>query len=210
MKGFIKKSFAALYMVGSIALMSGCQTTFQDAYYNLVDPCWPQRYGAVAARNVNEAFSAQINNGHVLDQTIWNYHFEKGEANLTPGGIQHLKYLARRRPQPDCKIYLQTAHDIEYNNKEPEKFIADRAELDNLRTQAILAFLQAETANRPLPFDVTVHDPSEVGMSAVPAQTIINDNYSNYQGVLSLGGLGGGIGVGGAGGGGAGGGGANR
>ena len=42
----------------------------------------------------------QMINGHVLDQGVYDEHFEAGTDKLTPGGQEHLKYLARRRPQP--------------------------------------------------------------------------------------------------------------
>src|SRR5438132_1499098 len=33
-----------------------------------------------------------------LNQTIWNHHFEWGTDQLTPGGLDHLAHLTRRRP----------------------------------------------------------------------------------------------------------------
>src|SRR5436309_14893308 len=40
------------------------------------DRCWPQRYNNLAHRAVNRAFTPQVQNGHVLDQTMWNHMFE--------------------------------------------------------------------------------------------------------------------------------------
>src|SRR5947209_8291178 len=81
---------------------------------NLYDRCYPERYNNLAQREVNLAFTPQVQNGHVLDQTVWNWHFEKGTDRLTPGGMAVLQYLSRRRPQPDPTIYLATALDLAY------------------------------------------------------------------------------------------------
>src|SRR5437879_2977951 len=70
MKGIIKRAAAAACLGGGLSLTWGCA-----GYRDLVDPCWPTRYDAMAAASVNDAFAAQVNNGHVLDQTVWNYHF---------------------------------------------------------------------------------------------------------------------------------------
>ena len=55
---------------------------------------------------------AQVHNGHVLDQTVWNSHFEPGTDHLTAGGLAHLDYLARRRPAPDTTVFLEVAKDV--------------------------------------------------------------------------------------------------
>src|SRR5438876_1161430 len=100
MKGLIKKGVTAACLTGGLAVAGGC-----DTYRNLVDPCYPERYEYAARQEVQAAFAPQVYNGHVLDQTVWNYHFEPGEAKLTKGGQEHLVYLARRRPCPDGTIY---------------------------------------------------------------------------------------------------------
>ena len=81
----------------------------------LYDRCYPQRYNNLAQREVNLGMTGQVQNGHVLDQTVWNYHFEAGTDRLTEGGQIHLAYLARRRPVPDPCLFLQTAHDVVYD-----------------------------------------------------------------------------------------------
>src|SRR4051794_20149177 len=110
MKGIINR--AALVLCGALALggLVGC-------YHmgDLYDPCWPQRYNYMASKELKAAVAPQVNNGKVLDQTIWNYHFEVGTDRLTAGGLEHLAYLARRRPCPDTNLFLQTAQDIAYD-----------------------------------------------------------------------------------------------
>lgn len=181
MNGFIMRSLPVVCLAGSLLTTLGCQ----HLCHCLVDPCWPERYNAMARSSVNHAFAGQVNNGHVLDQTVWNYHFEPGTHKLNPYGMQHLAYLARRRPHPDPKIYLQTAQDVPYDPAAPEKFVDRRNELDQLRSQAVLKYLQAQTANRPVHFDITVHDPSEVGMGSVPAQTTLTTRDAGFKGLIT-------------------------
>src|SRR5438552_461220 len=109
MNGFLKKS-ATAWLTGAGLAGVGCYS-----YRDLVDPCYPDRYNYAAKQEVKEAFAPQMQNGHILDQTVWNYHFEAGTAKLTPGGMDYLAYLARRRPAPDPVIYLQVAQDVVYD-----------------------------------------------------------------------------------------------
>jgi uncharacterized membrane protein YgcG len=210
MKGFMAKSVTAVCLAGGLAGAGGC-----ELYRNLVDPCYPERYEFVTRQEVGTALAPQVFNGHVLDQTVWNNHFEPGTDKLTRGGMEHLAYLARRRPAPDGRVYLQTAQDLVYDPAAPEKFAQLRGDLDSRRIQVVQNYLTAQTAGRHLAFDVIVHDPSEVGMSAVAAGVSIQKMQIGFQGNLpttaGAGGAnvagGGGAGGGGGGGGGTGGGG---
>jgi hypothetical protein len=200
MKGFIAKTVTLVGLGGVVAAGGGC-----NAYRELVDPCYPERYEYMSRREANDSFTPQINNGHVLDQTVWNYHFEKkfeenpktkvvtgiGTADLTPGGMEHLAYLARRRPQPDPIIYLQTAQDIPYDPDHPEQFVERRRELDEARIAAIQKYLKAQTAGRDVAFQIAIHDPAEPGISAVPAGRSVADMYAGSRGNLTSGGSGG-------------------
>src|SRR4051794_26945842 len=141
MNGFVGKAVALLGWAGALA-GGGCCHTYSD----LVDRCYPERYEFQARAEVNGAFAPQVSNGHVLDQTIWNYHFEAGTDRLTPGALEHLAYLARRRPVADPMVYLQTAHDIAYNPDKPGDLTARRANLDAKRAVAIKSFLTEQTA----------------------------------------------------------------
>src|SRR5438132_11858905 len=115
MKGFIGKVLMALGNTGALVAMSGCHQ-----YTDLVDPCYPERYWYASRQNVHAAFAPQVRNGHVLDQTVWNYFFEEGTDRLHMKGQAELAYMARRRPCPDPCIFLQTAEDIAYNQAKPE------------------------------------------------------------------------------------------
>ncbi len=164
MKGFISKALAGLALGSGLYTLAGCYT-----YRQCVDPCWPERYNAVARHTVIDTFNAQAWNGHILDQTIWNYHFDPGTDNLTVAGIEHLKYLARRRPCPDPKLYLATAQDLPWGMP-AEKMALAHSELDQKRIGAIQKFMALYTANRgtPCEFEVAIHDPAELGIPALP------------------------------------------
>src|SRR4051794_34307779 len=111
MKGLITSAILCCAAAG----LTGCY-----GYRDLVDPCYPERYEYAARQEVKAALAPQVQNGHVLDQTVWNYHFEPGTDRLNQGGLDHLAHLARRRPAPDPVIYLQTAQpDVVYDPAAP-------------------------------------------------------------------------------------------
>ena len=181
MNGFIKR--AAVLCVAAAGGL-GCYS-----YRDLVDPCYPERYESAARHEVVGAYTPQIQNGHVLDQTVWNYDFEPGTDKLTGMGLDHLAYVARRRPQPDPLVYIQTAQDVAYDPAAPDKMADARQDLDAKRIVAVQKFLSAQTAGRQVAFQVLVHDPSEDGMSAVPAGVAIGKAYTTRpQGGLPVGG----------------------
>src|SRR6516165_2893929 len=120
MKGFIVKVVVGCCVVGSLGF----------DYRNCVDPCYPMRYNYMARKEVDAAFAPQVQNGHVLDQTVWNYFFEPGTDRLTPLGLDRPAYIARRRPCPDPNLYLQTAQDLVYDPAAPERIAEARHDLD--------------------------------------------------------------------------------
>jgi hypothetical protein len=191
MKGFIRKTV----VLASVAAGSaGCYE-----YRDLVDPCYPLRYSAMARKEVDAAMAPQVQNGHVLDQTVWNFYFEPGTDRLTPLGLDRLAYIARRRPQPDCNLYLQTAQDLTYDPAAPEKTAEARQELDEKRKAAVQRFLVQQTAGHPVAFNITVHDPAEVSQAGIPVGLTVLQMYSRSRGGLQGGAGGGGGAVGGGG-----------
>jgi hypothetical protein len=191
MKGIITRA-AALSACAAAAVGGGCY------YRDVVDPCWPERYTYVAQQETNAAFAPQVQNGHVLDQTVWNYHFEQGSDKLTAGGLEHVAYLARRRPCPDSVVYVQTAQDVLYDAANSKKLVELRQELDAKRVAAVQDFLTAQTVGRPVAFQVLVHDPAETGISAVVGNAAANQLAGRVRGGLATGGGSGGSGTGGA------------
>jgi hypothetical protein len=185
MKGFTK---TALAMAGAIGLV-GCAGG--EHYRNLVDPCSMERYSAEARQEYITAFTPQVQNGRILDQTIWNYNFEPGTDKLNPSGLDKLDQIVRRRPEPDNRIFVQTARDISYNPAQ-DGYADARRELDAKRGAAIEKYLAAQTAGRPMEFALLVHDPADPGMAAVSASRAVGSQRVNYTGVMA-GGAGGGV-----------------
>jgi len=167
MKGFIRTAAASLCLSAGALTIAGC-----TQYRAHVDPCWPERYNAETRKYIRDTFDAQSANGHALDQTIWNYYFETDEKGnptdkLTPGGQERLRYLMRRRPVPDGRLYLQTANDLPATvdiNQLPQQ----RQEIDTQRIAAVQRYLTAVMAGRstPVNWEVAVIDPAAVGLPA--------------------------------------------
>jgi len=179
MKGLIAKTLCG---AGLLTGAVGC-VTCSDLY----DPCYPQRYNSAARQEVVAAFAPQMHNGHILDQTVWNHDFEAGSDKLTPGGMEKLGQLARRRPIPDPTVYIQTAQDINYDPAAPDKYVKERMDLDKKRADAVDQYLRAYSAGRPgVSFVVFVHNPSEVGLAAQPVGISVNKMYSTSLGNLPL------------------------
>ncbi len=162
-------------MIAGMAASSGC-----NKQGKCVDPCYPERYIHHARNEVNAGFAPQVQNGHILDQTVWNYHFEAGKDELTTGGRDQLDGLVRRRPRPDSRVYLATARDVSYDAANPDKLVDSRRDLDDRRANAVLKYVQAQTAGRPMQFEVVVHDPMETGQHAAPANrsVLLNQNIT--------------------------------
>jgi hypothetical protein len=203
MNGFIARTMTVACLVAGAAVTGGC-----CCYRDIVDPCYPERYEYAARQEVYQSMAPQVHNGHILDQTMWNWHFEYddvrkvGTDRLNPAGMEHLTYLIRRRPCPDPVIYLATAEDITYDPAGPDRFAEARADLDNRRIQAIQKYLAAQTAGRHMNFQVLVHDPADPGIAAEPAARTVRTWYSSFSGVLRIIGAGGVAGAAGGGGGG--------
>lgn len=175
MKGLIAKLIFTATMSAGLAGTTGC--TQQG---KCVDPCYPERYIYAARGEVTAAFAPQVQNGHILDHTVWNYHFDAGKDELNNGGRDQLDGLIRRRPRPDSRIYLATARDIGFDAANPEKLVVGRRELDERRANAIMKYVAAQTAGRPMQFEVVVHDPMELGQHAatVNRAALLNQNSS--------------------------------
>jgi hypothetical protein len=195
MKGFMKATALGLSLGTGITLV-GCAE-----YRQAVDPCWPDRYNAESRMSVRETFGAQAHNGHVLDQTVWSYHFEVDPKTgaptdkLNPAGMEHLKYLARRLPVPDPNLYLQTAQDVPGGAAvPPDKWAQARSDLDNKRVASIQRYLASMMSGRshPVAFEVAIHDQAEPGIAAAPIggnqyppiKGAVPQLYENYKGKM--------------------------
>jgi uncharacterized membrane protein YgcG len=202
MKGLIKQAAAALGLGAVVAGAGGCCCY---GYRDLVDPCYPERYEYMARQEVHGAFAPQVQNGRALDQTVWDWDFEPGIDRLTPGGMEHLDYIVRRRPQPYTTVYVQTAKNVGYDPVNPDRTAEARSDLDSRRVLAVQKYLLAKCAGRGLDFQVLVHDPADQDLSAAWDAVEIAKMYARPQGGLTTTGGGGASGGGGSGGGGGGG-----
>lgn len=168
MKRMMRLAAAAVAAAGGLGGAVGCAggPSVQNRYANFADPCWPERY-AYEARNAAVApFAVHVSNGNIVDHTLANYHFEQGSDRLTPGGMQKLDYLTRRRPAPDKVVYLQTARDVAFDPAAPDQVANTRLELDARRAAAVQKYVAATTAGRAVAMDVQVIDPPEMTTSA--------------------------------------------
>jgi hypothetical protein len=147
-------------------------------YRDVVDPCYPERYNAMARREVLDAIAPQVQNGHVLDQTVWDSHFKLGTAELTFEGAEHLNYILRRRPCPDTSVFLQSAlinptdganpdKQLTFDPATPEKMIEARNKLNQQRKDVVMKYLAAASNGRGLSFNVDLIDVATPTMSAV-------------------------------------------
>jgi len=178
MKGFMKASLAVACLAGTVGCMGG------ERYRNLIDPCQMERYGAQARQEVISSFAPQVQNGRILDQTIWNWQFEAGTDKLNPSGMFKLDSLVRRRPEPDPRIFIATARDIGYDTEKPDAYGEARRDLDSKRAEAIQKYMAAQTAGRPMTFDILIHDPKDPGMPGISARAGWASQIGNYSGQL--------------------------
>ena len=151
---------------------SGC-----FGYRDVIDPYYPKRYNVDARNSVRTALAPQVSNGNVLDQTVWDFHFETGKPELNAMGKDHLKRLARRRPAAQEVIFLQVAQNPDEN--------ANNKELNKARSENIKAYMTKISQDKVHPeFQVVLHDPAEVSGSGIEAARIINGKQSGVTGVF--------------------------
>jgi hypothetical protein len=149
-------------------------------YRDVVDPYYPKRYNVDARNSVRTALAPQVSNGNVLDQTVWDFHFESGKPELNAMGKDHLKRLARRRPVAQEVIFLQVAQN-------PDE-IANNKELNKTRSENIKAYMTKISEDKVHPeFQVVLHDPAEVSGSGIEAARIIGGKQSGVTGIFTPG-----------------------
>jgi hypothetical protein len=159
--------------------------TLGDCYRTTNDPCYPERYNFAARQAVVAPFAQQAYNGHVLNQTIWNYLFEPGTDRLTPAGAEKLISIARERPGPDPRIYLQTSRDLP-PTADPAKVPDVRANLDVRRATTVQNFLAAQPAYAgPVAYEIFVHDPATPSIRAEMVMRSYNGSYQRFIGNVS-------------------------
>ena len=218
MKRMIRAAVAAALVAGGTGSI-GCANTGHQAnegaaggggvYRSFVDPCWPERYNMEARAEVLAPFAQQVNNGSVLNQTIWNWYFETGSDKLTPAGQKKLDSIAQTRPSPDTRLYLQATRDVPVTNENMDKVGAERESLTAKRAASIQKYMGTQPAigGNATAYEIFVHDTPTLGMPAAFAASAYRSQGSGYTGGLQGSGGSGGGGSGGGGGGSGGGGG---
>jgi hypothetical protein len=157
-------------------------------------PIWPmEAYSQQATASIAQALQAQVQNGELVEMTVWNHHFEEKvnddgtrTTNLRPSGLALLHRAARRYSQrPDFLILVQTARDQEFTPDQIDTYAAELDLLDAARVAAVRDYL-TKVLRRP-DARVLVHDPAIVGMPS-EEMTLAYLNMIHYgpRGVLLL------------------------
>jgi hypothetical protein len=169
MKGFRTKLLSAAAVAGGL-MAAGCHHGghIGDPNNKHGDPCWPDRYSNESRAAAVASFQPQVENGHILDQTLRNTHFEYGSDKLNGEGMDKLDQLSRRRPSPDTRLFLQTARDIAYDAEKPGDYATKRVELDSKRIASVQRYLKATLTGREVTFDIQIHDPAYPGIDVNP------------------------------------------
>jgi len=184
MKRYMTRLVAGVVLAGGAALAAGCHA--DGDHHGHGDPCWPDRYANEARAALVANFQPQVENGQVLDQTVWNTHFEQGTDRLNGAGMDKLDQIARRRPHPDPRVFIQTARDFVYDAGKPEDYAAKRQELDTKRVTAVQKYLSASLTGRPVTFDIQIHDPAPPGIDGAAPRIILPTPQQRVSGPVTV------------------------
>ena len=192
MTKLIRAATAAAILTSAFGSV-GCMSTGRgdghgaigDHWRNAVDPCYPERYNHAARQATLAPFAQQVHNGHVLNQTLYTYHFEAGTDKLTPAGIEKLDAIARTRPAPDPKLFIQSATDITVTEANAAKIVDLRTDLEAKRAAAIQKYLATVPTFGPVSYEIAVHNPATPGIAAEPAASAYRSSFQGYRGGIS-------------------------
>ena len=183
----IRAVAATAILAGGLS-SAGCawhpDKNIEDFYRNAFDVSWPERYNYAARESTLASFAQQSANGHFLDQTIWNWHFEPGTDKLNAGGIEKLDTIARATPAPDPKVFIQTARDIAAGPDNVDRLIAVRDELNAKRAAAVKKYM-ATQPGIPAPYEVFVHDAPVPGIYSLFTVNSFRSQRIGYVGGLT-------------------------
>lgn len=162
----------------------GSRTSLGDKLRNAYDTSWPDRYNFAARQATIAPFAQQATNGHFLEQTIWNWHFEPGSEKLNTAGMEKLNSIARQTPAPDPKLYVQTARDLLLTQDNADKIVALREDLTAKRAASIQRYMATQPGVR-VNYEVAVHDAPVPGIYAPFAAGSFRSQLRGYSGGLS-------------------------
>ena len=128
------------------------------------DPCWPDRYANESRAALVANFQPQVENGQVLDQTVWNTHFEYGTDKLNGAGMDKLDQIARRRPAPGpAGVHPDgPGHRLRRGASRTTTRPSGRSWTPS-GSRRVQKYLTASLTGRPATFDIQVHDPADAG-----------------------------------------------
>lgn len=155
----------------------GLQERFQEVNNNNM---WPERNGYLARQAVLHPFEVQQNNAAVVNDVILNAFFENGSDKLNGVGRSKLDQLARKMPSPNPTVFLQTANDVAYDEKAPEKSAVARGDLDQKRASAVLAYLNSRPS-RGVSFSVQAIDIDDPTTNSAGPAAAVRGLQQQYQ-----------------------------
>lgn len=158
-----------------------------DCYRNAVDPCYPERYQHAARQAVLAPFAQQVHNGHILNQTLFSYHFETGSDKLNAAGREKLLSIARTRPAPDPRVYIQAVGDADLplTDENADKIRDLRAELTAQRAESIRKYLATIETFTPVEYEIYVHNPATPGIPADMPARAYRGSFQGYTGGIT-------------------------
>lgn len=147
---------------------------------------WPNYYTAQARHSVFRPLMDQAHNGLILDQTLWNYHWDlEAPEELHRMGMAQLDRLAKRHIyhcEGPLRLHLQVSHDVRYDPQDRRKVQEKRVELTRKRLEAVVAYMT--TTYPSIAFTISVHDPRTVGMSGQEAHIPVERHVRDARGFI--------------------------
>jgi len=158
---------------GLLGLAFGGTTWAGGPPHPLLNCYDPAPYTEQARAAIVGAFTAQAQNGLVLDMTVWDHHFDVNQpTKLHRTGADAIDRAVRRhvedgRPEV-LHLFMQRAQDraVPDDLGQPTA-VTRRREMDEKRARAIAAYLAY--AWPEVPYTLTVYDPRPVGINGEEA-----------------------------------------
>src|SRR3990170_35153 len=99
------KVLSCAALTAALALAVGCKL--------LPDNEWPEPYTSIAKEEVRAPIDIQVANARVVEQTLWDYHFEPNSERLNSTGRQRLRWIAPQAQDTYPVIYVAAIDDAE-------------------------------------------------------------------------------------------------
>jgi len=103
------KVLSCAALTAALALAVGCKL--------LPDNEWPEPYTSIAKEEVQAPIDIQVANARVVEQTLWDYHFEPNSERLNSTGRQRLRWIAPQAQDTYPVIYVAAIDDAELTQR---------------------------------------------------------------------------------------------